>query len=113
MEEKRRWYDNDPLLKEAFELLSLSPEDDKDEAANFILKLQEQVAAEVIDKIYETVSKYHMKGNRWYDKDPVMIRAIELLKIAPPQTQRIAAKKLLKALSEGDMSELKIDETDQ
>ena len=44
---KRRWYDKDPLLNEALELLSLSPDNTKNQAADFILKLQEEVAAEV------------------------------------------------------------------
>jgi hypothetical protein len=46
------------------------------------------------------VKKYEGKGNRWYDKDPVMLKAIELLRVAPPATQRKAALKLLLALEE-------------
>lgn len=95
MTDARRWYDKDPVLKEAMELLSLSPDETKDQAADYILKLQEQVAADVIERVYETVSKFQDKGNRWYDNDPVMMRAIELLRHAPPHVQRVAAKKLL------------------
>ncbi|OGI17489.1 MAG: hypothetical protein A2287_07885 [Candidatus Melainabacteria bacterium RIFOXYA12_FULL_32_12] len=102
----RRWYDQDPLLKEAMELLSLSSEEEKGQAADFIMKLKEQVAAEVIERVYESVSKYFMKGNRWYDRDPVMIKAMELLRVAPSHIQIAAAKKLLNALSRGEMSEL-------
>ncbi len=40
------------------------------------------------------------KGNRWYDNDPVMIKAIEILRHADPKTQRKAALKLLLALEE-------------
>jgi len=106
MENERRWYDQDPLLHEAMELLSLSTEEEKGQAADFIMKLKEQVAAEVIERVYESVSKYFMKGNRWYDKDPVMIKAIELLRVAPSHIQIAAAKKLLTALSRGEMAEL-------
>lgn len=106
MTNSKRWYDKDPLLQEAMELLSLSPDETKDQAADFILKLQEQVAAEVIERVYDSVSKYFMKGNRWYDKDPVMIKAMELLRVAPPNIQIIAAKKLLDALHRGDMGTL-------
>lgn len=105
----RRWYDKDPTLKEAMELLSLSNEDTKDQAVDFISNLQEQVAAEVIEKVYATVKKYQGTGNRWYDNDPVMMRAIELLRVAPPNVQKIAAKKLLKALSEQALEELEAD----
>ena len=109
---KRRWYDKDPLLNEALELLSLSPDNTKNQAADFILKLQEEVAAEVIERVYEAVSQYFRKGNRWYDNDPVMIKAIELLRVAPPHIQRIAAKKLLNSLYCNDMSELDFEEED-
>ena len=52
MQEFRRWYDQDPLLKEALELLQLQTDDDKTTAANFIIKLQEQVAQDVIESVY-------------------------------------------------------------
>lgn len=109
MTKKSRWYDQDPLLQEAMELLSLSPSDAQEQAADFILKLQEQVAAEVIERVYQSVSQYFNKGNRWYDNDPVMIKAMELLKVAPPHIQIVAAKKLLKSLNDGDMSKLQDD----
>ena len=100
MNEGRRWYDKDPILKEALELLKLQTEETKIEAADYIIKLQEQVAADVIEHLYETIAKYQGKGNRWYDNDPVMMKAIEMLRLAPPKTQRIAALKLLLALEQ-------------
>ena len=99
-EKFRRWYDRDPILKEALDLLRVQPEETKAEAADFMIKLQENVAAEVIEHVYDMVKKYEGKGNRWYDKDPVMLKAIELLRVAPPATQRKAALKLLLALEE-------------
>lgn len=96
----RRWYDKDPILKEALELLQLSCEDEKNSAADFILKLQEQVAGEVIEHVFEIMQTYEGKGNRWYDHDPVVMKAIELLRVAPKKTQRKAALKLLLALEE-------------
>lgn len=109
MTDNRRWYDKDPLLKEAMELLSLCPEDAKDQAAGFILNLQDQVAVDVIERVYETITKYQNNGNRWYDNDPVMMKAIEMLRIAPPHIQRVAAKKLLKVLASDDSGELSFD----
>lgn len=102
MTTSRRWYDQDPMLKEAMELLEISPEGDKDEAADYILQLQEQVASDVIERLYETISKYQDKGGRWYDSDPVMMKAIEMLRVAPPNVQKKAAKKLLNVLSRED-----------
>jgi len=99
-ERYQRWYDKDPILKEALDLLKLSSDDEKDAAKDFILKLQEEVAAEVIERIHEIVMQYSGTGNRWYDSDPVMLRAIEILRHADPRTQRKAALKLLLALED-------------
>lgn len=99
MTDNRRWYDRDPLLHEAMELLSLSTDDSKDMAEEFIIQLQDQVAADVIERVYETITRFEGKGSRWYDSDPVLIRAIELLRVAPPNVQRAAAKKLINVLS--------------
>lgn len=101
-----RWYDNDPILKEALELLQLQPDETKCEAANFMLKLQEEVAADVIERVYEIMNVYQGKGNRWYDNDPLMMKGIELLRNAPPKTQRIAALKLLIALEQNSFEEV-------
>ncbi len=109
---ERRWYDKDPILKEALELLQLSCEDTKNSAANFILQLQEQVAGEVIEHVYEMMTRYEGVGSRWYDKDPVVMKAIELLRVAPRKTQRKAALKLLLALEDEsfDNMDLKLEE---
>ncbi len=96
----QRWYDKDPVLREALELLRLSAPDERKEAQDYILKLQEEVAADVIERIYEMVTQYQGKGNRWYDNDPVMLRAIEVLRNADPKTQRIAALKILLSLEQ-------------
>ena len=101
----KRWYDNDPILKEALELLKLSSDEQKEDAKDYMLRLQENVAQDVIERIYEIVTKYQGVGNRWYDNDPVMIRAVEMLRQADPKTQRIAALKLLLALEKGSAIE--------
>lgn len=98
----QRWYDKDPVLKEALELLRMSAPDDRKEAQEYLLKLQEDTAAEVIERIYEMVTQYSGKGSRWYDNDPIMLRAIELLRTADPKTQRIAALKILQSLERKD-----------
>ena len=60
----------------------------------------EQVAAEVIDHVYEIINTYQGKGNRWYDNDPMMLKGVELLRNAPANVQRVAALKLLMALEQ-------------
>ena len=106
--EQRRWYDRDPILSEALELLRLSPEKTKEEAANFMIQLQEQVAADVIDRVYDIMQTYQGKGNRWYDNDPVVMRGIELLREAPPKIQRVAALKLLLALEQKSFDDINL-----
>ena len=101
----KRWYDRDPILKEALELLRLSTDEQKEQAKDFMLKLQEDVAQDVIERIYEIITQYQGKGNRWYDNDPVMIKAVEMLRQADPKTQRRAALKLLLALERGSAIE--------
>jgi len=103
--QNKRWYDKDPILKEALELLRLSTNEQKEQAKDFMLKLQEDVASDVIERIYEIVTEYQGKGNRWYDNDPVMIKAIEMLRQADPKTQRVAALKLLLALEKNSFEE--------
>ena len=94
----QRWYDKDPILKEALELLQLQPIEKQTGAVDFIVKLQEEIAKDVIERIYDMVNEYQGKGNRWYDADPILIKAMETLRVASPETQRIAAKKLLENL---------------
>ena len=101
----KRWYDKDPILKEALELLRLSTDDQKEQAKDFMMSLQEDVAQDVIERIYQIVTQYQGKGNRWYDNDPVMIKAVEMLRQADPKTQRVAALKLLLALERNSFEE--------
>lgn len=107
---ERRWYDKDPILKEALELLQLACDETKNDAAEFILQLQEQVAGEVIEHVYQIMNEYQGKGNRWYDKDPIVMKAIELLRVAPKATQRKAALKLLLALEEQSFDNVSLEE---
>ena len=96
----KRWYDSDPILKEALELLRLQPDKTKSEAKDFLLQLPEQVAGAVIEHVYEIINTYQGKGNRWYDNDPMMLKGVELLRNAPASIQRVAALKLLVALEQ-------------
>lgn len=104
----KRWYDSDPILKEALELLRLSPDETKSEAATFMMQLQEQDAGEVIEHVYDIINTYQGKGNRWYDNDPMMLKAIELLRNAPAKVQRVAALKLLLALEKNSFDGVEI-----
>ena len=55
----RRWYDKDPILREALELLKLQSDtgNSDDATSEFIIKLQQEVAKDVIDSVYNMVTK--------------------------------------------------------
>jgi hypothetical protein len=96
MAEYKRWYDHDPLLMEVMELLRNFPDELTDQAAVFLSKIEAQVGKEAIDTFYNQVK--HVNGNRWYDKDPVLAKAVELLRVVPQKIQRQAAQNFLDSL---------------
>ena len=51
----KRWYDHDPLLLEVVELLKNYQEELKSQAELFLIKIEEKVSKEAIEKFYELV----------------------------------------------------------
>ena len=96
MAEYRRWYDNDPVLKEALELLSMATDEEKGDAAQFLLNLQNEVAKDVIESLYEQIKDYQENGNRWYDLNSTVRTAINMLENCPFSTQKAIAKEMAK-----------------
>lgn len=99
----RRWYDHDPLLMEVLDLLKAYPQDVRAQAEVFIAKIEEQIGKESIEKFYEA-AKPQKTGNRWYDHDPVVSRAVELLRVVPPEAQRQAAARFLESMKKHGIS---------
>jgi hypothetical protein len=93
----RRWYDFDPVLVEVLELLRTFKADVRAQAEVFVEKIESQVGKEAVDKFY-AMSRPEQFGNRWYDHDPVVSKAIELLRVVPPDAQRQAAMRFLESL---------------
>lgn len=96
MADYKRWYDHDPLLMEVVELLKNFQDDLKEQAEVFLENIESHVGKEAIDSFYEKVKPTN--GKRWYDKDPSLSKAVELLRIAPERVQRQAAQNFLAAL---------------
>jgi hypothetical protein len=94
---ERRWYDHDPLLAEVLELLRAYPADLKAQSEIFLKRIEEQIGAEAMHRFYE-LAQPPKTGNRWYDNDPQLFRAIELLRVVPPAVQRQAAQRFLDAM---------------
>jgi len=93
----QRWYDHDPVLIEVLDLLRSFQKDVRAQAEVFLDKIESQVGKETLESFYE-VSRPKKFGNRWYDQDPVVSRAVELLRVVPPDVQRQAALKFLDAV---------------
>lgn len=92
----KRWYDHDPVLLEVINLLKDYQDELKEQAEIFLQKIEERVSKKTVDSFYEKVKP--INGKRWYDKDPVISKTVELLRIVPPEMQKQAAKNFLKTL---------------
>ena len=94
----KRWYDHDPVLIEVIDLLRNYQEELKAQAEVFLAKIEEKVSKETINRFYEMVKP--VNANRWYDKDPIISKTVELLRVVPPEIQKAAAEHFLKTLDE-------------
>lgn len=94
----KRWYDYDPLLLEVINLLKNYQNELHSQAEIFLSKVEEQVSKEALDRFYEMVKPFN--GNRWYDKDPVISKTVELLRVVPQQIQKQAADSFIQALKD-------------
>ena len=94
----KRWYDHDKTLLQVIELLKNYQEELAIHAEAFLALIEERVSAETIDSFYEKVKP--INGCRWYDKNPVISKTVELLRVIPPDLQKTAAQNFIKALEE-------------
>jgi len=94
----KRWYDHDPVLLKVIDLLKNYQEELKSQAEVFLQKIEEKVSKETIDKFYEMVKP--VNGCRWYDKDPVISKTVELLRVVPPEIQKSAAENFIQTLKD-------------
>ncbi len=94
----KRWYDHDPVLLEVINLLENYQSELKAQAEIFLKEIEKKVSKEAIDKFYEMVRP--KVCNRWYDKDPVISRTIELLRVVPPDIQKATAQSFLETLKD-------------
>ena len=94
----KRWYDHDPVLLQVINILKDYQTELRAQAEVFPLKIEERVSKETIEQFYEMVKP--ADGNRWYDKDPVISKTVELLRVVPPDVQKAAAEHFLKTLKD-------------
>ncbi len=98
----KRWYDHDPKLLEVIELLKNYPEELHSHAKLFLDKLAQKVSTDAIDRFYDMVKP--VNGSRWYDKDPVISKTVEILRVVPPEVQSACAERFIQALKEMGIS---------
>ena len=92
-----RWYDHDPLLLKVINLLKNYQDDLREQAQIFLDNVEEKVSKEAIDKFYEMVKPLD-GGSRWYDKDPVISKTVELLRVVPQDVQNTVSKMFIETL---------------
>ena len=92
----KRWYDYDPVLLEVINLLRDYQTELRAQAEIFLRKVEEQASKEAIDKFYDMVKPF--EGKRWYDKDPVISKTVELLRVVPKEVQKQAAENFISSL---------------
>ena len=72
-------------------------DDLREQASIFLNNVEEKVSKEAIEKFYQLV-KPISGGSRWYDKDPVISRTVELLRVVPQEVQNTVAKMFIETL---------------
>ncbi len=95
-QEFKRWYDYDPLLLKVIGLLKDYQDELREQAVVFLENIEKKVSKEAIDKFYQLVKP--INGSRWYDKDPVISKTVELLRVVPVEVQQRAAKTFISSL---------------
>ena len=93
----KRWYDHDPLMLKVINILKDYQDELREQAEVFLNSVEEKVSKEAIDRFCALVKPIN-GGNRWYDKDPVISRTVELLRVVPINVQQDVAKKFIDSL---------------
>ena len=94
----KRWYDHDPKLLEVIELLKNYQDELREHAVVFLDKVEQSCSKEAIDRFYDMVKP--VNGNRWYDKDPVISKTVEIIRVVPQEVQHACAEGFIAALKE-------------
>ena len=97
----KRWYAHDPKLLEVIELLKNYQDELREHAVVFLDKLEEKASKEALDRFYDLVKP--VNGARWYDKDPIISKTVEILRVVPPEVQYACAERFINALKSMDI----------
>ena len=97
VQEFKRWYDHDPELLKVINILKDYQTELKEQAVIFLDNIEKKVSKEAIEKYYQMVKPIN-GGSRWYDKDPIISKTVELLRVVPQNIQQQVAKDFIEAL---------------
>lgn len=102
----RRWYDQDPLLAETLELLRAYPAEAREQSRQFLERIEAEIGPDMLNRFFDLVQNSPPEGKqqRWYDQDPLVSRAVALLRLIPPATQRQTVERFLEALRKQGIS---------
>lgn len=102
-QQKRRWYDKDPVLSSAMKTLESSGDETQIRIALNLIKIIiehniENSEYEAVEDIISAVEAgvEEERSTRWYDIDTTVKTAISMLQNCPETTQRIIAKEMAK-----------------
>ena len=99
----KRWYDHDPLLLKVINILKDYQNDLREQAEIFLDTIEKKVSKEAINKFYQMVKPIN-GGSRWYDKDPVISKTVELLRVVPVEVQKQVAQQFIDTLKENGIN---------
>lgn len=102
-QEFKRWYDHDPELLKVINILKDYREELKEQAEIFLDNIEKKVSKEAVEKYYQMVKPIN-GGSRWYDKDPVISKTVELLRVVPKDVQQKVARDFIENLKENGIN---------
>ena len=101
--QRRRWYDKDPVLSQAISTLEHSDDQTQIRIALNLIKIIiehniEDEKYEVVEDIINAVGSGldESRKGRWYDIDSTVRTAMNMLQNCPEATQQIIAKEIAK-----------------
>ena len=98
-QQHQRWYDLEPTVSLAVSLLKNASQENRDECCDLIISYAKDYNISLPNDVF-TNFNYVLK--RWYDEDKKCSEALEYLHIAPFQTQREIAFKVIQFLEENE-----------
>lgn len=96
---KQRWYDTDATVSLAISLLKNTDEETKRLCAEEIIK---EVEENGINLPTDLMSKINNTFKRWYDEDCSLSKAMEYLKLSPPELRKEIAIEIIELLERAE-----------